>query len=315
MKSLIALTRAESLKLLKQPLTRILLAAILVLVALNFRSKVEHAQEPPPSTQNEFITSPAEYHQLVTFPDAFQLHQINFHFPTFFLMLLAAITVSQEFGWQTMRTVLSRAPGRGQQLLARLLALAAVSAVFLLILSLLYTLLGFWGTLKLDGRLELDFVDAEFLLQQIASFGRVWLATLPAMVFGLFTGTLSRNPALSILFSAMLYFLLWMTLMFLIGLMMFVVARPVLESGQPEALVDPGFWGLPPTLSPLYNLNVLVHNGRMEMMATDANLAPLAMVKLHIAHDPWQATALLAGYSLILLWIAWRHFGHKDIST
>jgi len=315
MKQLITLTQAELLKLFKQPLTRVLLAAMLILVVLNFRSKVGYAQEPPPAAKDAFITSPAEYRQMVTYPDAFQLLQIGFHFPAFFLMLLAAITVSQEFTWQTMQSVLMRAPGRGRHLLARLLALAAVSLLFLLALWLLYTLLGLWATLKLDGRLELDFIDGEFLLQQTAGLGRVWLTTLPAIIFGLFVGTLSRNAALSIVFSGMIYFLLWITLLFAIGLVTFMVARPAIESGQPEAFVELGIWGLFPALLPPYNLSVIAHWGQLDMMATDGNLSPLTMLDLDLPHNPWQAMALLTAFSIVLFAIAWRHFKHKDITA
>jgi ABC-type transport system involved in multi-copper enzyme maturation permease subunit len=313
MASLFLVSRAEAFKLVKQPLTWVFLLLLLLIMTLNFDAKVNHAQEARPERaefENPFSPTPEEYHRAVVYPGAFEQVQIGFHRPAFSLLLLTVATVSQEFNWGTMRTILSREPGRRRLLVARLGALAAVAGLYLVIIWVGYGILGLWASYKLDGGVDLSFVDHSFFIQQLAILVRVWLAIMPVITFGLFVAIWARNAAISITLGGMAYFLAWMSLMVLLALVVTTSAARAVEAGQDISSVDLGMPGLIVTLSPIYNMNVVVHWGEMEMMTTDESLSTLAILDFNLPHDPWRGLGLLLGYSCLSLalagWLFWR---------
>jgi ABC-type transport system involved in multi-copper enzyme maturation permease subunit len=317
-RSLITLTRAEIFKLVKRPLTWGFLLALLLVVALSFRNQLDHAQEPPAETselENPFYLSPEESRQAVTYPGAFQQVQVQFQLPVCVLLLLTVATVGQEFDWGTIRTILARAPGRGRLLAARLGALAAVTALYLLALWTSYSLLGLWASYKLDGGVDLSFIDSAFFVEQLAMLVRVWLVTLPVIALGLFVAIWTRNAAISITLGGMAYFLAWFCLMFFFTLVMTVIVARAVEAGQDAASVDLGMMGSITTLSPIYNMDAVVHWGDMEMMGTDTTLAALTLVNIDLPHGPWRGLALLSGYGVLSLvlagWLLWQ----KDVTA
>jgi ABC-type transport system involved in multi-copper enzyme maturation permease subunit len=239
---------------------------------------------------------------------------MNFHLPAFFLLILAAATASQEFSWGAMRTVLSREPGRGRHLVARLAAMAAVAAICLVIIWTGYAILGLWASSRLEGAIDLSFVDGVFLVRQLAMLVRVWLATLPAITFGLLVAVAARNTAISIMLGGMAYFLAWMTLMFFVGLLAVVIVAPAIEAGQDLASVDLGIWGRLLTLSPIYNMDAVAHWGETEMMTTDASLAGLIVLGTSLPHGPWRGLGLLLGHGLTSLTLAWWSFRRQDVT-
>lgn len=315
MPSLIRMTGAELFKLIRQPLARIALLALLLLLGLNFNGKVARAQEPR-STAGDLLTpTAAEYRQAVVLSGALGQVQMNFHLPAFFLLILAAATASQEFGSGAMRTVLSREPGRGRHLGGRLAAMAAVAAICLIFIWIGYAILGVWASSRLDGAIDLSFVDGAFLAGQLAMLIRVWLSTLPAIAFGLFIAVGVRNTAISIMLGGMAYFMAWMTLMFVIGLVAVVIVAPAVEAGQDLASIDLGIWGQLLTLSPIYNMGAVAHWGETEMMITDASLAGLVVLGESLPHGPWRGLGLLSGYGLTSLTLAWWILRRQDVTT
>ncbi len=314
MPSLIRMTGAELFKLIRQPLAWISLLALLLLLGLNFSGKVARAQDPPPAAGDLLTPTPAEYRQAVVLPGALGQVQTNFHLPAFFLLVLAAATASQEFGWGAMRTVLSREPGRGRHLVTRLAAMAIVAAICLIIIWTGHAILGLWASSRLEGAIDLSFIDGAFLVGQLAMLGRVWSATLPAITFGLLVAVAARNTAISIMLGGMAYFLAWMTLMFVIGLLAVFIVAPAVEAGQDLASIDLGIWGRLLTLSPLYNMGAVVHWGETEMMITDASLSGLIVLGISLPHGPWRGLGLLLGHGLISLTLAWWIFRRQDVT-
>jgi ABC-type transport system involved in multi-copper enzyme maturation permease subunit len=318
MRSLINLTRAETFKLVKQPLTWLFLLALLLITGLSFRNQLNHAQEPTSETselENPFYLSPEESRQAVVYPGAFQQVQVQFQLPVCLLLLLTVATVGQEFDWGTIRTALARAPGRGGLLVARLGALAAVAVLYLVILWTSYTLLGLWASYRLDGGVNLSFIDSAFFVEQLAMLIRIWLVTLPVIALGLLVAVWTRNAAMSITLGGMAYFLAWTALMFFFTLVMTVIVARAVEAGQDAASVDLGIMGIITTLSPIYNLDAVVHWGDMGMMGTDATLAALTLVDIDLPHGPWRGLALLSGYGVLSLllagWLLWQ----KDVTA
>lgn len=315
MPSLIRMSGAELFKLIRQPLAWIALLALLLLLGLNFNGKVAQPQEPPAAAGDLFSPTPAEYHQAVVLPGALGQVQMNFHLPAFFLLILAAATASQEFGSGAMRTALSREPRRGRHLVARLAAMAAVAAICLIIIWTGYAILGLWASSRLDGAIDLSFINGAFLVRQLAMLVRVWLATLPAITFGLLVAVAARNAAISVILGGMTYFLAWMTLMFVIGLVAVVIVAPAVDAGQDLASIDLGIWGQLLTWSPIYNMGAVAHWGETEMMITDAILAGLIVLGQSLPHGPWRGLGLLWGYGLTSLTLAWWILRRQDVTA
>jgi ABC-type transport system involved in multi-copper enzyme maturation permease subunit len=305
--------RAELFRTLKQPLTWTLLLVLLVLITLNYRSKVMHALEPP-EVENPFLPTPEESRQAVIYPNTFTQLQSGFHFSAFLSLMLTTITVSQAYHRGTVRTVLAREPRRGRLLLAQGVALAAVAALYLALIWLLYGALGAWGSHRLEAGSDLSFLDGPFLLQQFAMLLRIWLAILPVITFGLLVGIWTRHTATSVILGGMTYFLTWMSLMVFLGLVLMVIVAPAVEAGQDPTTIGLGIWGTLPSLSPIYNMNVVVHWGDLAMMSTD-DMFVMAGMDVGMPRNPWHSLGLLCGYGALTLALARRTFWRQDVTV
>ena len=313
MPSLLDITKAELLKLIKQPLTRIVLLALLLILGLGFNNKVTYAIENPQAEYDPFAPIPAERRQALVLPQVFDQVQINFHLPAFSLLLLTTATVSQDYGWGTLRTVLSKGPGRGRLLIARLTALATMAIVYLIIIWLSTIVLGLWSSQKLDGQIDLSFFNSSFVIQQVTKLIHVWLAILPVIAFGLFIAVWARNTPISIIIGGMTYCMMWMTLMVAFMLIAWGVVAPAMESGQDLSSIELGIWGQLPTLSPHYNMNAVVHWGDANMMASDPTMSIITVLNINLPHGPWRGLGILLGYAFLPIALAWAHFRRQDV--
>ncbi len=312
--SLFIIARAELYKLLRQPISSFLLVIMLIVLGLNFDSDYDRAQEPAPDQVELLTVLPEEYQRAVTLPGVFDRISHSYHAPVVFILLLVVITVSQDFGWGTMRTVLSREPKRGRLLLARFVALAAVAMLYLLISWLVFAVLGGLASLRLEGETSLSFLDGRFFLGQVANLARTWLLTWPVIAFGLLVAVWAKNAAISIILSGMTYLMAWMALMIFMMVLIPVMVMPAVEAGQDPASVDLGIWGDLVTFFPHHNMTVVAYWGYGEGAAQDPGAVFLAMLKLELARDPWQSLALLSGYSLLSLGLAWWILRRKDVT-
>lgn len=306
--------RAELLKLARYRLAWGLLAAMLAIALLGVRADLRRAQEvaPAPEEITPLTVLPAEYAQRVTLPGTLERVPAGFELPAVFALLLALIVAGNDFQWGSVRPVLCRMPARGQLLAARFVALAAGSALLVLALWLARGLAALPAGRALGG-LDFAFLDGRFLLGQAAGLLRTWLATWPAIAFGLLVAVWVRNVPLSITLGGMAYFLGWMALMLALAFLP-IVMRAEIEAGRDLGSLDLGLWGLLPTLSPHYNMAAVANWGNPAGMAQDPSLTLVALLEMALPHNPWRGLGLLALYSLLFLALARQAFWGQDVT-
>ena len=311
MRSLLILSRAEVVKLLKRRLTWVLLVLLVVILGLRINNVYGHAFDESPE-QVSPITGLAEvYRQAAVLPGVFERARLSYDWLNIFLILLAAVTVGQEFTWGTMRTALARGPGRARLLMAKFIALAAAAAFYLLVLWIACGVLGFFTTQGLEERVDWSFLDGSFLVQEIAALARTWVIIWPVIAFAMLLAVWLRNPGLSINLMGLVYCLEWMIFASFGLILMFV--REITGKDLIEIFTGP-FRTLT-ALIPHYNSAVVIHWGHPGRLS-ELDLAMLSTAEFfNLPSDPWRCMALLLGYGIVALVLALLLLRRKDVTT
>lgn len=187
-----SLIRMELLKLGKRPMTWVLLVLLLggfglmnVLGFVAFQNMSEKAQ---PSMLASF-----------TLPGAItQALWVFYQFGTIMLVVLAACAVGAEYGWGTLRPMISTGMPRGAFLLSKLVVLAIVALVFMLLSVLMNSILAVPWALLTDHPVFTGTMDASWLGHLALMLGRTWLVAFVPMVLAFLFGVLSRSQAVGV---------------------------------------------------------------------------------------------------------------------
>lgn len=318
MRSLLILSWAEVIKLLKFRLTWTLLVLLVVIQGLRINNIYGHAfDEPPEFTEFDLaslVILPQDYHQAAILPGVFERARLSYDWLNVFEILLAALTVGQEFTWGTMRTVLARGTGRIRFLIAKFMALAAIAAFYLLILWIACGFLGLLTTQKLEGRINWSFFDRTFLILEIAALARTWVTLWPTIALALLVVVWMRNPGLSLTFLELIYGLDLLLSTFSGGLLGIFLAY-VVEAGLDPRKTGAGIWGMLVTLIPHYNITAIVHWAQPGKLSELERSVFFAAKFLNLPHDPWRCMALLLSYGLVTLVLALLIFRRKDVAV
>jgi ABC-type transport system involved in multi-copper enzyme maturation permease subunit len=138
---MIDLVRAEWLKLTRRPLTWVLLAIFLALLALQIVTQDIFTNLVHPGPGSTLAAQFEEYRRRSTFPGVLgaALGQLN-SVGGLFAVILTAGAMGSEYGWGTLRTQLARLPNRARYLLAKvatlMLMLMAAALLTLLVCAL-----------------------------------------------------------------------------------------------------------------------------------------------------------------------------------
>lgn len=145
---MLQLFRAEWLKLIKRPMTWILLAIFLALLVLQLASQffIAHlasALGVDSGTSAPLEVQQAEWLRRTSFPGLFGsvFSHIN-GLGAIFAVIMAAGSLGSEYSWGTLRTHLARNPNRTSFFLAKLLALLALLVVGMVISLLVGSVVG-----------------------------------------------------------------------------------------------------------------------------------------------------------------------------
>jgi ABC-2 type transport system permease protein len=311
MRDLVRLSWAETVKLLKRRLTWVLLLVLVVVLVMRINNVHGHAFDEPPDWITPLTILPEDYRRAAVLPAVFDRARLSYDWLNISLILLAALTVGQEFAWGTMRTALARGPGRTRLLIAKFIALAAVAAFYLLALWIACGIIGIFTTRSLDGGVSWSFLSGAFLGQEMAALVRTWVIIWPVIAVAIWIALCARNPGLPINLVGLAYFLEWMTFASF-GLILMLIVE-VTGKGSNEGVTR--FWGTLMTLIPHYNSAVVLHWGRPGKLA-QIDLAALSTAETwNLPHDPWRCLALLLGYGLVALALALWTFRRKDVTA
>lgn len=255
---------------------------------------------------------PKDYRQAATLPGVFEQVRLSSDWLIVAVILLGVIAVGQEFTWGTLRAVLARGVHRRDLLLAKFMALATVTASYLLIQWLTCAILGLLTTRSLTGRLDLSFVDGTFCLVQLDALARSWFVVLAFIAFTLAINVWAGRPgpAFSVL-----------SLGYLLSLTAYV-SLPILTFGFAHLLgLDVTALGKPMWgkwlvfLVPHYNSRLVLHWAGPPRISELDHWVRDAAEAAHLPLDPWLAVAVLLLCGLISLLGAIHLFKHKEMTA
>lgn len=184
---------AETLKLRKRPATWVLLLILVAAVALfgyifNYIFSVTTSQEGvPPEAQEAFL----QY----LLPESVLVNVIGSlaNFGSALALILGALAVGSEYGWETLKTTLTQKPTRLSIFAGKLAAVAVILLVFVLIVLAIGALVSYLIAASEDAAINWpSFGD------WLQAIGAGWLILGTFAALGIFLATLFRGTALAI---------------------------------------------------------------------------------------------------------------------
>jgi ABC-2 type transport system permease protein len=320
MHSLLLLSWAEGVKLLKRRLTWVLLVLLVGFLGMRINNIYGHAfDEPPdfdesPALIEAYVVLPEDYRQAAVLPGVFERACLSLDWLNIFLILLATLTVGQEFAWGTARTTLARGPGRMRLLLAKFVALTAVAAFYLLVLWIVCGIIGIFTTRSLDGGVDWSFFDVAFLGQESVVLARTWLIVCPVVALAMLLAVWARNPGLSLSLAELAYGFDFLATISFGGVLGLYLAALV-EAGIDPRETGVGIMGRLPALLPHYNSAIVLHWGQPGKLAEMDRALLFSAEVLNLPRDPWRSLILLMGYGVVALGLALWIFRRKDVTT
>ena len=186
---------AEFLKLRKRPATWVLALIFAFVLGLfgylfNYLFVVNAPQQQgvPPEVEENML----QY----LLPESVLVNVLGTGFAGFggaLVLILGALAVGSEYGWETFKVTLTQKPGRLSLFLGKLVAVAVVLAL----LSVLIMVVGAGISYAIAG-LEDAAVQWPAAMEFLKGLGAGWLILIVFATFGIFLATLFRSTALAI---------------------------------------------------------------------------------------------------------------------
>ena len=122
-------------------------------------------------------------------------------FGPFVAVILAAVVVGGEYGWGTLRPVLSKGAGRWQLLASKISVVALFTAALLIILCITVTISGFIAEAVLTAPETTESYGDISALDLLALYGRMLYAFLPYVTLALFLVVLTGSNGVGVALS------------------------------------------------------------------------------------------------------------------
>ena len=122
-------------------------------------------------------------------------------FGPFIAVILAAVVVGGEYGWGTLRSVLTKGTGRWQLLTSKVAVVVLFTAALLIILCITVTISGFIAEAALTQPETTESYGDISALDLLALFGRMLYAFLPYITLALFLVVLTTSNGVGIALS------------------------------------------------------------------------------------------------------------------
>lgn len=182
----------ELLKLGKRPLGWIMLILLVGFYGVAVLFSVLNLDQADTATQEQLLR---QFTLPYVIPNALDYVQ---SFGTILLMILVGASVGGEYGWGTLRPMLSTGVSRWRFLLAKLLALAMVAAGYFVVQTLVAVGLAVPIAILNDRPVTLGTVDAGWLGDLALMLARTALVVGMSMIIPFFFGVLGRSQAIAI---------------------------------------------------------------------------------------------------------------------
>ena len=197
--------KVELTKLRKRKMTWILLVVMVAFYCLSYFGFYAVVQNPPARMDAEAV---AAFQSNLTFPKA-----ANMIFSTaqgigsLLLIILVASAVGNEYGWGTVRQVLTRKGVRYQYVLAKMAAYIIYAIIGVLIAVIIGFLFSMVTTTLIDGSIDWSFVTATFIGDMFRNYGWTLYAVLPYILLAGTFAVLGRSAMVGIGASLGYYFI------------------------------------------------------------------------------------------------------------
>ena len=206
----LSLTRLEWFKLRHRRMPWILLALSVLLVQVAFWSSYalfrsgEMAVSEGGESGNVTVSTTDQFPEMFAFPTSLTNGLIVAHgFGGILLMILAASLIGSEYGWGTLRTVLTKGTGRWSLLTAKLLLLAGLSVGVLIVAT---------ASVAVSSAIALATLDAGWVASSAdwtglgIGFGKAIYGMLPYVALAVFAAVLTSSSGAAIGISLGYYF-------------------------------------------------------------------------------------------------------------
>ena len=195
----LSLTRWEWFKLRRRRMPWILLFVSVLLLQITFWSAYALFRVGDEVTLGDggAASVSGAFLELLAFPNNAVIGlAISHGFSIILIMILAASLTGTEYGWGTVRTVLTRGAGRWQLLASKLLLVALLGVGALVIGALSMALSSFIASLTLEGGAWL--AESADWAEVARIFGKAIFGLLPYVALGLFFAVLTTSSGTAI---------------------------------------------------------------------------------------------------------------------
>ncbi|MGN6758992.1 MAG: ABC transporter permease, partial [Thermomicrobiales bacterium] len=187
-----SLVQMELLKLVKRPMTWILL--ILLLGGIGFGNLVAflNLRTVSPEVHDSILAN-------LTLPGTLtRATEFIYFFGSIMLAILAASAIGNEYGWGTLRPMLATGVPRTRFLTAKLVALAIVAVAFDVLPLIMNAILAVPVALLTNAHIFTGTFDSAWVGHLLALVGRTYLMILVTILIAFLCGLLGRSQAAGI---------------------------------------------------------------------------------------------------------------------
>jgi ABC-type transport system involved in multi-copper enzyme maturation permease subunit len=187
---MIDMIKGELFKLRKRNMTWILLIIMAAFFCLMFFATYGIISNPP----EQMLGAPIDAIKAsLQFPGAFDLiFSTAGTIGTLLIIILAASSIGNEYGWGSIRQVMTRKGIRYQFVVSKLVSLIIVTFIGLLLAVIIGFILSMI-TSNLLGSINWNFVTASFIGEQFKNFGWTLFTLLPYILMSVFFAFLGRS--------------------------------------------------------------------------------------------------------------------------
>jgi ABC-2 type transport system permease protein len=186
------LVRMELLKLVKRPMTWVLIVLLLGGIGFGDLVVLLNLQSVTPEVRESILAN-------LTLPDTLRrATQFIYIFGSIMLAILAASAIGSEYSWGTLRPLLATGVPRPRFLIAKLLALAIVALPFVILPLAMNAILAVPVGLLGDHAVFVGTLDTAWFGHLAALVGRTYLLVLMPMALAFLIGLVGRSQAAGI---------------------------------------------------------------------------------------------------------------------
>jgi ABC-type transport system involved in multi-copper enzyme maturation permease subunit len=183
------LVRLELLKLTKRPMTWVMVILQLAILGLGVLANVLSLRRADPEGRTYLL-------QGLVLPDSLAMGaQFIYLFGAIMLAILTAAAIGSEYSWGTLRQLLATGLSRTRFLIAKMLALAIVAAVFVVLPLVMSAALSLWVSRMEQQPLLATSVDVAWLA---ALVGRTYLVILMPMSLAFLISLVTRSQLVGV---------------------------------------------------------------------------------------------------------------------